>query len=94
MQTNSNFYTKHARDRITARNIPPGIVNLILDYGEPVKARDDAIKFALGKKSMRNLKHEYGRSIVKALAGFRNVYVVMRNGRLVTVARSKTPLVH
>ena len=35
-------FTRHARDRATARAIPPGVAALILDYGEAQDARAGA----------------------------------------------------
>ena len=87
-------FTKHACERSLSRSIPPGVVDLILEYGEPVKARDGAHKVCLSRTSLRTLKRVYGRPITSVLAAYRDVYVVLVDGRVVTVARAAKPLVH
>lgn len=86
--------TKHACDRSASRNIPHGVIEFILDYGDTVRARDEAVKYTLSKKSMGRLKRDYGRPVVNALAQYRNAYVVMCEGRIVTVAWSGRRLLH
>jgi hypothetical protein len=94
MQTNHQHYSTHARQRCEERAIPRGIVDLILQYGEPIKARDEARKFCISKKGLRQIKRDYGPEISRALTNYRNVYIVLSEGCVVTVARSAKPLVH
>ncbi len=90
----NHILTMHACDRSASRNIPHGVIELILDYGDSVKARDDARKYSLSKQSMGRLKRDYGRPVVNALAQYRDAYVVMCEGRIVTVAWSGRRLLH
>ena len=84
-------FTKHGRDRWTSRRIFPGVVDLILDYGECASARDDAQKFFLTKASVRKVRREYGPGIAKALQPYRAAYIVVCGGKIVTVAFSPRP---
>lgn len=86
--------TRHACDRSTARNIPPGIIDLILEFGESRAARDGGRKHALSKRSMREVKHFYGRAFASALSSYRSAYVVVVRGRIVTAAFANSPLFH
>ena len=45
-------FTRHAKERSTARSISPMIVELIIEYGESRDAGDGARKYALTKRSM------------------------------------------
>ena len=51
-------------------------------------------KVALSKRSLREVKRDYGNLVANAVAVYRNVYVVMSDGVVITVARAKSPLVH
>jgi hypothetical protein len=88
-------FTRHARDRATARSIPPGVAALILDYGEARDARDGARKYALSKRSFSRIRKDYGPAIAKALAGYRRAYVVVgEEAAVITVAHAAKPLLH
>ena len=94
MQINRDTYTRHALERSTFRSIPLGVIEFILSYGDSTKGRDGAEKYCLSKSSLRGLKRDYGRDVASALSGYRNVYVVVSDGRIITAARSKKPLLH
>ena len=87
-------FTKHARDRSTARNIPGGVVDVVLRYGASVSARDGARKYAFSRESMRAIRKEFGREIAKAFETYRDVYVVEVNGKIITVAHARRALFH
>lgn len=86
--------TKHAHDRATARAIPPGVIDIILAYGESRPSRDGTLKHGLSGSSMRKIRRVYGREIAKALTAFRDAYVVETEGGVITVAYSRQPLFH
>jgi hypothetical protein len=92
--TSSHSFTRHANERSTARNISPMIAEIILEYGESRDAGDGALKYALTKQSMGELRKRAGRELAKAIAQYRNAYVVARAGRIITVAYSRVPLSH
>ena len=94
MSNINQILTRHGRDRSTSRNIPHGVIEFIIDYGESVKARDGGRKYALSKKSLARLKRDYGRPVGNALSQYRKAFVLMCEGRVVTVAWSDRPLCH
>jgi hypothetical protein len=91
MQIGKQHFTKHAQERSTSRSIPLGVSQLIVDYGEPAAARNGAQKYGLTKCSLRELRRDYGRDIADTLQRFRNAYVVVCDGIIVTSAFAKKP---
>jgi hypothetical protein len=88
-------FSRHARDRSTARAIPVGIASLIIDYGEPIAARDGAQRFALSRQSYVAIKRDFGPAVAKAMAIYRTAFVVLGEGRrVITVAHAARPLLH
>ena len=94
MQMNSNTFSRHALERCSSRKIPPRIVELILEYGEPRQARDGAQKFALSRQSLCLLKQDFGREFSKVVGKYRDAYVVMCGGTVVTVVWANNSIVH
>jgi hypothetical protein len=86
--------THHARDRATARQIPPAVMDIIVTYGEAERARDGACKYALSRASMRQIRKDFGREISKALERHRKVCVVETGGLVLTAFFTSTPLFH
>jgi len=86
--------TRHARERSTARLLPPGIAQMILEYGASRDAGDGARKFALSSDSMAELSRDYGRELPKTLEPYRRrgAYVVAVADQIVTVAFAGKPL--
>jgi len=92
---NSSYvYTRHANERSTARTIPPMIAEIIIEYGESRDAGDGARKYALTKRSMRELRRVAGRGLANAINPYRNrnAYVVVIGSRIVTVAYASNSL--
>lgn len=87
--------TRHAHERSTGRGIPPMIAELIIEFGESLDAGDGARKYALTKKSMRDLRRFAGRAITNAVASYRNrnAYVVASANRIITVAYAPAPFI-
>lgn len=77
---------------MTGRDIPPGVVDLIIDYGEAAEARGGVVKVALSKRSFRDLRKHYGRNLAKEMARYRRAYVVLRTDAILTVAFANQPL--
>ena len=84
--------TRHARDRITARSVPAGVIDIILAYGESCPGRDGARKYALSGDSLHQIRRVFGREITKAFGRYRTAYVVEAEGRIITVAYGRQPL--
>jgi hypothetical protein len=87
-------FTRHARDRSTARAIPPMVAEIILEYGQSCDAGHGARKYALTRDSMRNLRRRAGPELTKALERYRtlNAYVVATAGQVITCAYAPKPL--
>jgi hypothetical protein len=87
-------YTRHANEQSGARVIPPMIAEIIVEYGESRDAGDGARKYALSKRSMRELRQVAGRELAKAIEPYRSrhAYVVAAGGRIITVAYASSPL--
>lgn len=92
----SHALTRHAHERSTARSIPPGIAEMIIEYGASRDAGDGARKFALSSRSMSLLRRQFGPGITKALEPYRRrgAYVVARANAIITVAFADRPLFH
>ena len=84
-------YTNHARDRMESRDIPEGVVGIILEYGEPIRKVEGADRVALTKKSLKAYRKRYGAALTKALDAFRAAYVVVDGNSIITVAFSRSP---
>jgi hypothetical protein len=84
-------FTHHARQRMQQRAIPPGVVELIQDFGQSWDAGNGATSHALTKQSFREIKRSYGRSIAEALAPYRDAYVIAKGALVITAARTNCP---
>ncbi|GGD19478.1 hypothetical protein [Sinisalibacter lacisalsi] len=86
--------TKHAHERSTARSIPPGIAQMILDYGISREAGDGARKFALSGESLSALRRDFGRDFPKVVESYRRrgAYVVVVADKIITVAFADRPI--
>ena len=86
----------HAKERSVSRDIPEGIVGIILEYGETkrrVDRKDDpADRIALTKKSIKEYRKRYGDDFAKSLEAFLDVYIVVEDDKITTVARSKSSI--
>ena len=90
----SRDMTKHAAQRASQRLIPEGVIDIILDFGESLRARDDARKYALSTASMRSIRSMFGRELSKAFQRYQTAYVVVVDEKIVTVAYARSPLIH
>ena len=85
-------FTRHARDRMSDRVIPEGVVDMIVDFGERHAARDGAEKIALTKASMKQIRQYFGPTISDAMSQYRKAYVVLADGGVVTAAFAPQPI--
>jgi hypothetical protein len=81
-------FTRHARDRSTARNFPPMVAQIIMEYGEAIQVGDGVQSFGLTSRSMRQIKAYAGPHLAAEIDRYRsrNAYIVVANGKVVTVA--------
>lgn len=83
----------HARQRMQQRNIPSGIVDMIMDFGSSRDGGDGTRKHGLTKESLREIRRSYGRDIANAMNRYRRVYVVAAGGgKIITAAFANQPL--
>jgi len=94
MKRNPAYISKHAVSRSQQRSIPLDVVDVLLEYGESVLARDGARKIGLSRKSYAELKNDFGVSVSRSFERYRNAYVVLCEGSVLTVARASKPLFH
>lgn len=87
---NDLAFTHHARDRMVQRSIPPGIVDWMLEYGESRPCRDGAVSYQLSKDSLKCLRRYLGRGIADAAAAYRQAYVVVADGAVLTAAFARS----
>ncbi|MDP2227786.1 MAG: hypothetical protein Q8J78_09970 [Moraxellaceae bacterium] len=92
MQNSLNNLTRHAIEQMESRSIPELVVDFIESYGGSKKSRDGGRKCALTKASRRLIRRDLGKSALKELSKYRTVYAVTCNDKIVTVARSRSPI--
>jgi hypothetical protein len=82
--------TDHARQRSVQRNISEGMIELILQYGDERPAPGGARRVELGKLAKARLKKSFGPKLASdILLQARKCYVILSNGRIITVAPDK-----
>lgn len=79
-----NALTRHALKRCQQRGIPTSIVDYLLDFGEEVHSCGAEILF-FSKGSMSTIAKEVGRDAVKFLQKYANSYLVLDDGKVLTV---------
>lgn len=78
--------SQHAVLRSQQRNIPPLIIELLINYGACEKAGDGTRKHYFDKRSKRRLE-AYAGKLTRLLMEYLNCYVVVcPEGRVITVA--------
>ncbi|BBE74931.1 hypothetical protein [Oharaeibacter diazotrophicus] len=84
--------TRHARERTTARNIPPMIVEMIVEYGDSRECGAGARSYVLTGNSMRAIRKVAGKEIAKVIEPYRTqkAYVIENAGRIITAAFAYT----
>jgi hypothetical protein len=88
----TSAFTKHASLRAVERQIPLGIIDLILEFGECIKARSGTRKYGLAGKGLKAIRQIYGQEIAKAVNKFRSACVIEADGKIITVVFEKKPL--
>ena len=86
--------SRHARERAQQRSIPTGVISLILEYGTARNAGEGAVSYSFTKKNLRAMKRLLGRSVTDALCSYRDAYVVVADGLVITAAIAKQRTYH
>ena len=85
-------FTHHAWERIAQRGLSPHEVQLICDYGESRQAGEGARKFALSRRSIRELREDFATLSRRRLDLLRHAYVVATDDLIVTADFANRPL--
>lgn len=80
-----NIYTYHSLCRSKQRCIPEFAIDLVLDYGKSTPAGRGAESYSFDNRSWRKVCNLLGAD-VRRYEKYRNVYVVIVGGTIVTVA--------
>ncbi len=81
------FLTRHAAARAQQRAIAPVVVDLLLDYATPVRARG-ADLYALDKEGRRRMRAQLGDATIGRLGRALDCYAVVSDvGSVITLAR-------
>lgn len=75
----------HAKARMQQRSIPNALVELLLDWGEPVDAGSGCYRYEFRKSSLAEARRLLGRG-AKSLDRYLNAYVVVTADDLVVTA--------
>ena len=76
--------SRHARQRSQQRQIPHGIIELILDYGTACDGRWGGRKYSLTKESLRSVRRHFGCQFSDALAQYRRAHVISSSNAVIT----------
>jgi hypothetical protein len=79
--------TRHAKERLSGRDIPHGVADIIIDFGICEPARDGALCHWLDKQALRDIGRSFGPGIAGVIDRYRNVYVITDGDRILTVVR-------
>ena len=76
-------FTKHAQARSQQRQIPPKVVEWLLQYGA-VSHFDGTELLHFDKKAKHRLCKDLGRSVVQRLGKLLQTYIVVKDGTVIT----------
>lgn len=85
-------FSLHAQGRIAQRGLSLNEVQLIWDYGESRQAGEGARKFALSRRSVRELREDFSNLSRRRLDLLRRAYVVATDDVVVTAAFANRPV--
>ena len=83
--SNKNIYTYHSLCRSKQRCIPEFAIDLVLDYGKATSAGKGAESYSFDNRSWRKVCKLLGAD-VRRYEKYRNIYVIVVGGTIVTVA--------
>ncbi len=89
------FLTRHAEARKRQRSIPTYVVAATYAFGTDRNVRGSAMAYTLDREAISLARESYPERIVKALAKYLGVYVIIGDeGKIVTVARGRCRPTH
>lgn len=80
-------YTRHAAQRMTERSIPPAMIDLLMEFGEP-EHHKGCVVYRISRKGEKRMSHYYGRVADALIKEVRSYYVVADGDTVVTASRS------
>jgi hypothetical protein len=86
--------TKHARDRLQQRAIPPLIIEWLCNYGCRLEGYNGTTICFFDKESRRSLSSEVGHVVIRRLSDLMDSYLVLSGDSIVTVGHRYKPLKH
>lgn len=81
--------TKHFDQRFQQRGLNETVVMALLYYGERRSTRHRADSLIFTKTALLEIRNDHGPAIFKACEKLRNAYIIVKDGMLITVARSR-----
>ena len=85
----SIYMTQHALVRRDQRGFSQTDVELILEFGECRPCRESGLSYFLNKKSKSLYRQHLGKEASRPLNKLSGTYVVVREGRVLTIANAK-----
>lgn len=80
--------TKHFDHRLQQRGLNEIVVMALLSYGECRSSRHGVESLIFTKTALADIENDFGSSVLKMCEKRRNAYLIVRDGILITVARS------
>ena len=79
--------TKHAATRIQQRGIPPQIIKNIIEHGSVRRVPGNAMARFISKKDFKVLQQMLPKNDCVKLQKYKNVYIVVKDQKVLTVGR-------
>lgn len=80
--------TRHFDHRLQQRGLSNVVVMALLSYGECRSSRHGVESLIFTKHALADIENDFGSSVLKMCEKRRNAYLIVRDGVLITVARS------
>jgi hypothetical protein len=81
--------TDHACQRSAQRNVPDGVLEILLQYGDERPTAGGARRVEFGKAAKARIRKAFGPCLAEAILRTDKLYAIMKNGRILTVAFDK-----
>ncbi|MCW8826617.1 MAG: hypothetical protein OQK78_09365 [Gammaproteobacteria bacterium] len=88
------YMTRHAAARQQKKAIPPLIINWLCEFGCRRRGMNGTTVIYFDKESKRSLCTEAGQMVIRRLGDMLDAYLVMSEGRIITVGHHFKPLKH
>lgn len=80
--------TRHFDHRLQQRGLNNVVVMALLQYGECRSSRHGVESLIFTKSALSDIENDFGPTVGKMCERLRNTYLIVRDGVLITVARS------